>query len=231
MNAIAFIFARAGSKGLVGKNIKQFGGKPLIAWSIQHALSVERIKRVIVSTDSEDIAAVAREYGAETPFLRPSDLASDNSPEWLSWRHGLEYIYEKDNKFPDAMVSLPATSPLRSPLDIEKCLDKYEEGKSDIIITITDAHRSPYFNMVKTKKDGMVELVNNSEFLISRRQEAPLVFDMTTVCYVARPDYVMKKNSIFEGKVSAVSIPVERAIDIDTLFDFQIAESLLKIGK
>ena len=89
MKTIAFIFARGGSKGLPGKNIRLLGGKPLIAWSIEHARAVQRIDRIIVSTDSQEIANVAKEYGAEVPFIRPEQIAGDTSPEWLAWRHAL----------------------------------------------------------------------------------------------------------------------------------------------
>ena len=229
MNAIAFIFARGGSKGLPGKNIRLLGGKPLITWSIEHALSVKRIQSVIVSTDSEDIATVARQYGAEVPFIRPAELARDDSPEWLAWRHALNYLRETTEKLPDAMVSIPTTAPLRSPLDIENCLDEFEKGDVDIVITVTDAHRSPYFNMVKTNADSTVGLVNPPQSAITRRQDAPIVYDMATVCYVANPEFVLTHNATFDGRVKAVHVPAERSIDIDTLLDFQIAESLLKI--
>lgn len=229
MNAVAFIFARGGSKGLPGKNIRHLGGKPLIAWSIEHAQAVNRIQRVIVSTDSEEIAAVARQYGAEVPFIRPAELAGDDSPEWLAWRHALNYLLETDGVLPQAMVSVPTTAPLRFPLDIENCLDKYEQTDSDIIITVTDANRSPYFNMVKFNSNDTVGLVIPPQSAIARRQDAPAVYDMATVAYVVRPDFVMKQNSVFEGQVSAVHVPTERAIDIDTLLDFQIAECLLNI--
>jgi CMP-N-acetylneuraminic acid synthetase len=229
MNAIAFIFARGGSKGLPGKNIRLLGGKPLIAWSIEHALSVKRIQRVIVSTDSEDIANVARHYGAETPFIRPAELASDDSPEWLAWRHALNYLSDTTGKLPDAMVSVPATAPLRLPIDIENCLDEYEKGNVDMVITVTDAHRSPYFNMVKINADGTVGLVNPPQSAIARRQDAPLVYDVATVCYVTSPKFVLTHNSTFDGRVTAVHVPTERSVDIDTLLDFQIAESLLNI--
>ena len=227
MSVIAFIVARGGSKGLPGKNIRPLGGKPLIAWSIEQALAVKRIDRVIISTDSEDIAEVARKYGAEVPFIRPEQLASDNSPEWLAWRHALTYLIETDGKLPEVMLSLPATAPLRLPIDIENCLDKYSEGDVDMVITVTDAHRSPYFNMVKSNDDGTVGLVIPPPSAIARRQDAPRVFDMTTVAYVVSPEFVMNHNSVFEGRVRAVHVPVGRAIDIDTLLDFQIAESLL----
>ena len=229
MKVVAFIFARSGSKGLPGKNIRPLGGKPLIAWSIEHALAVKRIERVFVSTDSEEIAKVARQYGAEVPFIRPAELAQDDSPEWLAWRHAVNYLRETTGELPKEMVSIPTTSPLRLALDIENCLDEYEKGDADIVITVTDAHRSPYFNMVKTNNDGSVGLVNPPQSTLSRRQDAPLVYDIATVCYVANSEFVMTHNATFEGRVKAVYVPTERAIDIDTLLDFQIAESLLNI--
>lgn len=228
MSIVAFIFARGGSKGLPGKNIRELGGKPLIAWAIEHALAVKRIERVIVSTDSEQIASVAREYGAEVPFIRPEELAQDDSPEWLAWRHALNYLAEVEGNLPRLMVSVPTTAPLRLPNDIESCLDEYEKGDADMVITVTDAHRSPYFNMVKANPDGTVGLVIEPKSAISRRQDAPKVFDMSTVAYVARPEFVMANNSTFEGRVRAVNVPHERAIDIDTLLDFQIAECLMR---
>ena len=229
MKAVAFIFARGGSKGLPEKNIRRLGGKPLIAWSIEHALSIKRIKRVIVSTDSEEIASVARQYGAEVPFMRPADLAADDCPEWLAWRHALNYLVKTTGELPEVMVSVPTTAPLRISVDIENCLDEYEKGATDMVITVTDAHRSPYFNMVKTNVDGTVGLVNPPPSAIARRQDVPVVYDMATVCYVASPEFVMTHNGTFEGRVKAVHVPAERAVDIDTLLDFQIAESLLTL--
>ncbi len=230
MKATAFIFARGGSKGLPGKNIRPLAGKPLIAWSIEHALAVKRIERVIVSTDSEEIAAVAQNYGAEVPFIRPAELARDDSPEWLAWRHALNYLQEKSGGLPTAMVSLPATAPLRSALDIEHCLDEFEKGDVDVVITVSEAHRSPYFNMVKQNQDGTVGLVIPPQSAIARRQDVPVVYDMATVAYVARPEFVLTKNALFEGRVRSVIVPTERAVDIDTLLDFQMAECFLKVG-
>ena len=229
MKATAFIFARGGSKGLPGKNIRALGGKPLIAWSIEHALAVKRIERIFVSTDSEEIATVARDHGAEAPFLRPAELARDSSSEWQAWRHALNYLLDTDGTLPDAMVSVPTTAPLRLPLDIDNCLDEYEKGDADMVITVSDAHRNPYFNMVKVNPDGTVGLAIPLQSAITRRQDAPMVYDMATVAYVARPEFVMTHGGIFEGRVRAVLVPAERAIDIDTLLDFQIAECLMNL--
>ncbi|MDP3651340.1 MAG: acylneuraminate cytidylyltransferase family protein [Rhodoferax sp.] len=229
MSATAFIFARGGSKGLPGKNIRPLGGKPLIAWSVEHALAVKRIDRVIVSTDSEEIAQIALAYGAQVPFIRPAELAHDGSPEWQAWRHALNYLKENEGVMPSVMVSVPATAPLRLPIDIENCLDEFEKGDSDIVITVSESHRSPYFNMVKENENGTVGLVIPPQLAIARRQDAPAVFDMATVAYVMSASFVLSHNSVFEGLVRAVKVPTERAIDIDTLLDFQMAEYLLKI--
>jgi CMP-N-acetylneuraminic acid synthetase len=227
MTTVAFIFARGGSKGLPGKNIRPLAGKPLVAWSIEHARAVQRIQRVIVSTDSQQIADVARQYGAEVPFMRPEELARDTSPEWLAWRHALNYLLETDGNLPDVMVSIPTTAPLRLPLDIENSLDEYEKGGVDMVITVTDAHRNPYFNMVKENVDGTVGLVIPPQAALTRRQDTPTVYDMTTVAYVVNPGFVMTHQSTFDGRVRAVHVPLERAIDIDTLMDFRVAESLI----
>jgi len=227
VNAVAFIFARGASKGLPGKNVRPLCGKPMIAWAIEQAKSVKRISRVIVSTDSEEIAAVARQFGGETPFRRPPELALDDSPEWLSWRHALNYL-QSEGTLPDAMVSVPVTAPLREPGDIERCLDDFALGGADAVVTVSTAHRSPYFNMVKRNEDGSVGLVIPPAGHVSRRQDAPPVFDMATVAYVASPEFVLTRNTLFEGRVRAVEVPPERAIDIDTLLDFRIAEYLMK---
>ena len=227
MTTAAFIFARGGSKGLPGKNIRPLGGKPLIAWSIEHALAVKRIDRVIVSTDSYEIAAISKQYGAEVPFIRPANLAMDESPECLSWRHGLEYLKDNMGTMPEIMVSVPATAPMRLAIDIENCIDEYEKGSTDVVITVTEAHRNPYFNMVKESPDGTYGLVATPLLTVGRRQDAPMVYDMATVCYVFNSEFIMSHDSIFEGRVGAVQVPIERAIDIDTLLDFQIAEVLL----
>jgi CMP-N-acetylneuraminic acid synthetase len=227
MSVVALICARGGSKGVPGKNIRPLAGRPLIAWSIMHAQAVPRIERTIVSTDSEQIAAAARENGAEVPFMRPAHLARDDSPEWLVWRHALEYLRESCGCYPDILIVVPATAPLRTSADLESCLDEYARGGADAIITVTDAHRSPYFNMVKRHADGTVALVVPPQGTVFRRQDAPVVYDMTTVAYVVRPEFVMSSNSILEGRVRAVHIPRERALDIDTLLDFRIAQCLL----
>jgi len=231
MTAIAFIFARGGSKGVPGKNIKKLGNKPLIAWSIEQAKAVKKIDRVIVSTDSNEIAKVAIQYGAEVPFLRPAELAQDDSPEWSAWRHALTYLLENEGKLPEIMVSVPTTAPLRATEDIENCINHYISGKFDIVLAVTEANRSPYFNMVSIAENGQAKLVIENTGKYTRRQDVPEVFDITTVAYVVNPNFVLSKISIFEGSVGVVRVPKERALDIDTELDFRIAECLIQSNK
>ncbi len=227
MGYVALICARGGSKGLPGKNIKKFGGIPLIGRSIKVAKQINRIDRIIVSTDSEEIAKVAREYGAEVPFMRPVELAQDKSSEWLVWQHALNYLERNDPKSFDGLVNLPTTAPLRSVVDVENCLDEYEKGGADVVITVTDAHRSPYFNMIVNNNGYSSLVIPDSN--IDCRQDAPEVYDMTTVAYVARLEFVKESSGLFDGLVRSVKVPIERALDIDTEFDFRIGESILAI--
>lgn len=223
----AFIFARGGSKGLPGKNIKPLAGKPLIGWAIEAALAVPEIGRVVVSTDDAEIARVGRACGAQVPFLRPYSLASDTASELDAWRHALETLRDTEGTLPDPFISVPATAPLRQPEDISACLECYRAGGADVVLTATEAHRNPWFNMVTVGADGTVALVNNLDGAVARRQDAPEVMDVTTVAYVADPRFLLTGGGLFSGRMKAVSVPVERAIDIDTAHDFAIAEFLL----
>jgi len=223
---VALVCARGGSKGLPGKNIRMLGGTPLIGWSIKCAKQISRISRTIVSTDSEEIAQIAKEQGAEVPFIRPSELSQDNSPEWLVWRHALDYLKAQQYEI-DGLIIVPATAPLRNVQDINNCINDFEKGEIDVVITVSDAHRNPYFNMITVDNSGYSSLVIPQKKKVTRRQDAPSVFDMTTVAYVVRPQFVYDYNGVFDGKVRSVYIPPERALDIDTTFDFEIAEYLI----
>jgi len=228
MISYAFIFARGGSKGLPGKNIKPLLGKPLIQYSIEVALQTSGINKVFVSTNDANIARVAESNGAIV-IDRPDELAQDDSPEWQAWKHAISWVRERYGSF-EEFVSLPATSPLRSVKDVESAIFKRSNIGADICIAITPASRSPYFNMVKELGNNLIELVNKPTNPISRRQDAPEVFDVTTVLYVASVEFIMKNNNIFDGQVTSVEIPKHRAVDIDDIYDFKFAEAILNYG-
>ena len=225
---VGFIFARGGSKGVPHKNIRPLAGKPLIAYAIETALASELIDRVIVSTDDAEIADVAREYGAEVPFMRPQELAQDDSPEWLAWQHAIRALEaaEGDPKI-DVFVCVPPTSPLRAVEDVDACIQTLLDSDADLVITVKPAERNPHYNMVMLDGAGYARLVIPPEQTIHQRQATPAVYDMTTVAYAARPEFVLNANSMFGGRVKAVIVPAERAVDIDTELDFKFAEFLL----
>tara|TARA_Y100000588_G_scaffold388688_1_gene489524 strand:+ start:10582 stop:11262 length:681 start_codon:yes stop_codon:yes gene_type:complete len=221
------IFARGGSKSIPRKNIKNLYGIPLIAHSIKMAVENEYIDEVYVSTDDNEIATISEKYGAKIPFIRPLDLASDESPEWLSWQHSMEF-FDNNKCLPEIMISLPATSPLRSNADINSCLEKLVDSDCDGVIGITKSKRHPMFNMVSINESGLVKLFIENDLKISRRQDAPEVFDITTVAYALKTKFLLNSNNIFEGKIAGVEIPEERSLDIDTEFDFDIASMIIE---
>lgn len=225
MTTHAFIFARGGSKGLPRKNIKLLAGKPLIQYSIETAKKVSSIDKIFVSTDDAEIASIAKSANAII-IDRPAELAEDTSSEWLAWQHSINWVNEHYGEF-SGFVSLPATSPLRSVEDVQHAINKRLEKNADICISVTPANRSPYFNMVKINSEEEVSLVNASNSEIFRRQDAPKVFDITTVVYATTPEFIMNHESIFQGKVTSIEVPKSRAVDIDDIYDFKLAEAIL----
>ena len=223
---VGFIFARGGSKGVPRKNIRSLAGKPLIAYAIETALASKWISRVAVSTEDTEIAHIARRYGAEVPFMRPEELARDDSPEWLAWQHAIRTLGAMD-----VFVSIPPTSPLRAVEDVDGCIEALLESDADIVITVRLAERNPYFNMVALDDAGYARLMIQPSQEIQRRQAAPAAYAITTVAYAARPEFVLNSRSLFDGKVRAFLVPCERALDIDTEMDFRIAELLLSETK
>ena len=228
--SLAVIPARGGSKGVPRKNIRLLAGKPLIAYAIETALASRLIDRVVVSTEDEEIAGIARQYGAEVPFLRPKELARDDSPEWLTWQHAIRTLTATENSPRiDVFVCVSPTAPLRSVDDLDACIGMLTSSDADLVVTVKPAERNPYFNMMTLNEAGYAELVipPPRDGVIYRRQDAPKVYDMTTVAYAVRPTFVLSANAIFDGVVRGVVVPQERALDIDTEFDMRIAACLL----
>ncbi len=225
MITYAFVFARGGSKGVPGKNIRFLGGTPLLGHALIVAGQVSEIERCFVSTDNGAIAAVARKYGA-TVIERPPELAQDTSPEWLAWQHAVSWVRQHHGSF-DRFISLPSTAPLRIAKDVRNCLAALDPN-TDAVVTMTASQRNPWFNMVRADEYGRLNvLMQNGERYI-RRQEAPQVYDLTTQAYVTRPTFILGHQSIWDGRVRGVVVPHERAIDIDTEFDLKIADFLMR---
>jgi N-acylneuraminate cytidylyltransferase len=221
------VFARGGSKGVPGKNLRKVGGIPLVGHSIQTGLATPEIKEFFCSTDSEEIADAARGFGASIPFMRPAELAGDESPEWDAWQHFAKYLMAAGARADDAIVSLPTTSPLRNVNDVRSAIALYESSSADAVVTTTEASRSPWFNMVTVDGEGHVQVLLGSESGgPARRQDTPDVFDLTTVAYVASLSHILSAPRLFGGVVAGLEIPKERAVDIDTELDLDIADYL-----
>ena len=221
------VFARGGSKGVPGKNLRKVGGIPLVGHAIQTGLATPEIEEFFCSTDSEEIADAARGFGASIPFMRPVELAGDESPEWDAWRHFAKYLMAAGARGDDAIVSLPTTSPLRNLDDVRSAIALYESSSADVVVTTTEASRSPWFNMVTLDGEGHVHVLLGGESgEPARRQDTPNVFDLTTVAYVASLSHILSAHRLFGGVVVGYEIPKERALDIDTELDLDIAEYL-----
>jgi len=220
-----FIFARGGSKGLPGKNIMEMNGKPLILYSIELAKKIDHFPHVFVSTDNKEIASISESAGAIV-IERPNELATDNSPEWASWQHAVRWVIDKYGFFDD-FVSLPTTSPLRIISDVTSAISQLKETKADICISVTPAKHNPFFNMVEINSNRRVKLLNQTIKNISRRQDAPIAYDISTVVYVSSAHYILNNTGIFDGNVTHIMIPKQRAIDIDDIYDFKFAEFII----
>lgn len=228
-NIVAAVFARGGSKGLTGKNLRTLGGKTLLSLAIEHAMAVDGIERVYVSTDSEEIAEEANNSGAIVPFLRPESLARDNSPEWFAWRHLLDFISHSSTTTPDYLLAIPATAPLRALEDLEGCIRvALADDSLDGAICVTPSRRNPDFNMARMNSDGSLRPPEHTSrtSLPFRRQDAELYFEIVPSAYLMKADYVMTVDSMWAGKLGAHVVPEERSIDIDSEFDFTLAEFL-----
>jgi N-acylneuraminate cytidylyltransferase len=228
---VAAVFARGKSKGLPGKNLRLLGGRTLLALAIEQALSVEGVAKVYVSTDSPEIAREAEKSGAIVPFIRPSDLANDDSPEWFAWQHFVNFISGSSQEPPHYLLSIPTTAPLRATEDIEGCIRVVLGDHSlDGAICVTPSRRNPDFNMARRNPDGTIsppEGTNksNSPF---RRQDAEVFHEIVPAAYFMRTDYVLRVDSMWAGKIGSHVVPEERSIDIDSEFDFRMAEFLYK---
>jgi N-acylneuraminate cytidylyltransferase len=229
MKFVACIFARGGSKGVPRKNVRELAGRPLIGHAIETAQASKLIDRVLVSTDDAEIADVARRCGAEVPFMRPAELATDQAPEWLAWRHAAQYLRtEPGGQDISALVSLPTTSPLRIVEDVDAVIRAYDPQTTDALITVREAQRNPYFNMVRLDVDGYAHMVISGPNGPTRRQDAPPIYDITTVAYLAGLDYIFTAPGLYSGRIKTVEVPVARSLDIDTEDDFAMAEFLLQ---
>lgn len=233
MNILITILARGNSKGVKDKNIRMLGGKPLIAYSIETAKKWGKTSKIVCSTDSEKIAKVAKKYGAEVPFLRPKELATDKSGKVPAIRHALAKCEELYAMKFDLIVDLDVTSPFRTEKDLDNCLKLFIEKRPEIIFSVIKARKSPHFNMVRCNEEGYAELAMKSKKPVLRRQDAPKVYDMNASIYFYSRSFLIneKNNSVFSSKRAMIyEMGEQSSLDIDTEIDFKFIEFLIERG-
>lgn len=233
MNSILVVIAaRGGSKGIRWKNIKPLSGKPLIYYTIKQALKWGKGKRVIVSTDSQKIAGIATRYGAEVPFLRPKDLARDDSPKLRSIRDALIRCEQIFKERYDIIVDLDVTAPLRKVCDIDECLRIFLKKRPDSLFSVVWARKNPYFNMVEQKRDGFFKLCKRPSAIVTGRQNTPPVYHMNASIYFYTRDFLMDRRHItpFSNRTAVYVMDGLSGYDIDSEMDFRFIDFLIEKG-
>ena len=230
LKILAIIPARGGSKRLPGKNIKKIGGKPMIAHAILAARKSKYVDRVIVSTDDLKIIKVAKEYGAEVPFIRPAELASDTATTLPVLQHTVTYIEKPGNFKPDLIVLIQPTNPLVTSDDIDGTIEKIIATKTNSCFTVSEISQRPeWMYRLDSKKTKL--FLNEDNGPTKRSQELPRLAIINGAVYVMRYDTLMKKNKIRDNNTSIYVMPKERSVDVDNIFDFKLAEFLIKLNK
>jgi N-acylneuraminate cytidylyltransferase len=218
------INARGGSKGIPGKNIRDLGGLPLIAWSIREARRSAFLDRVIVSSDDEGILAVARAHGAETPFVRPAELARDDTPGVDPVLHAVQAL--KPEAY-DYVVLLQPTSPLRTVEDVDGAIALCLDNAWPCVISVTEPEKSPYY-MFHMDEDARMTPVIAQESFHTRRQTLPRVFAPNGAVYVADCAWLAATRSYLTPETRGYLMPRERSLDIDEPLDFELCGLMLK---
>lgn len=227
MNRLCTICARGGSKGVKNKNIRELAGRPLIAHSIIQARESGLFNYIAVSSDSQTILDVSKEWGADIIIQRPEELATDIAPKIPVIKHCVQTAEKLTGITFHTLVDLDATSPLRFPSDIQGAVALLETTQATNIITGMPARRSPYFNLVELDADGFVRLCKQAEKPVARRQDAPRCFDMNASIYVWRRNALFSKETLFHSTTLLYEMPEDRSIDIDSEIDFEFVKLLM----
>ncbi len=227
-SVLVTVCARGGSKGVPGKNAREIRGESLISRAIRCAKACDLVDRVIVSTDDEQIAEMAKAAGGDAPFLRPKELAADDTPKIATIRHAVEWVDTHYDFSPDIVVDIDIGVPTREPEDIARCVRRIWDGGFDAALTVYESERNPYFNMVELSGDRATLVIqpDGPDRGITARQQAPRVFSASPSVFAWRRDSLWITH-LFEGNWGAVVVPRERAVDIDSELDFELASLLI----
>ena len=232
MKVLGVITARGGSKGIPGKNLKLLAGKPLLAYTVETARRSGALDRVILSTDDEAIAAAGRDLGCDVPFIRPLDLAQDETPHLPVIQHAARWMQERANYRPDAVMILQPTSPLRSADDIAAAVTLLDSSGADSVLSVNEVpvHAHP-MRTLRLDAQGQAVLFVSGEPVrkrINRRQDLPPAWVMNGCIYACRTRVLFDAEpSLYGTRVVAYRMPAERSLSIDDLEDWHAAERAL----
>lgn len=218
MAILGLIPARGGSKGIPRKNVRLIAGKPLIAWTIEAALAATSLDRLVVTTDDPEIAQIAIEFGAEVPFLRPPELARDETPGIAPVLHAVDVLAGVET-----VVLLQPTSPLRTAADVDAAVNLAQTHGGVNVVSVTEAaHAGWCFTM---DDGGLLDVIGRD--VAARRQDLPKQYALNGAIYVGAADRLKIDRSFLVPRTTGYQMPVERSVDIDTMFDWRVAEMLL----
>ena len=228
MKILGLIPARGGSKGIPGKNIKMLAGKPLIVYSIEVALSCELLSEVLVSTDDETIAQVSRKAGASVPFLRPAELATDQSPTIDTVVHALKYFEAQGQRF-DAVCLLQPTSPFRNVTDLQQAIAHFQAEDADSLISVRAVphHYNPHWVFEKETDSSFLKIATGEKEIIPRRQELPKAYHRDGAIYISKSEIVLTNRSLYGQKITYYLMTDQPNINIDHQSDWEAAESAM----
>ena len=227
MKPICLICARGGSKGIPNKNIKITSGKPLIAHTIESALNSKLFSHIFVSTENKKIAEISKKYGAEVPFMRPKELAQDETPIGEVFIHAIEKLYSLGYKF-DIFVNRDCTVPFIKNSDIKHTIKLLQKKKCDAVYGVYRQHLNPYFNMMEISKNGYLQLSKNQKERPKSRQKAPIVFQLNGLFTYDAKKFLKFRDPIMP-KALPFEISAESGLMIDTEIEFKIAEMHFKL--
>jgi len=226
-SCVGIIPARGGSKSLPGKNLAPLAGRPLIAHTIGAALEAASVERVVVTTDDPEIAEVARREGAEAPFLRPKELAADETTAEETLLHAIGWLADEQGYRPEYVVLLQPTSPLRTAGDIDAAMHLARQRDADAVVSVTPSQHHPSW-MRGIDADGRLVDLPEITRHCPRRQDLPDVYALNGSIYLARRAVLLNRRSWYTDKTYAYVMPPQRSLDIDTAWDLHLAELVLK---
>jgi len=229
MDVLGLIPARGGSKGIPRKNLKPFCGKPLLAWTLEAAQASGVCRRIILSTDDPEIAEVGRAYGAETPFLRPGDLADDRTPTAPVIRHAVEWLKEHEGWMPDAVMVLEPTAPARQPVHLREAARLFQRHDVESVVSVSKApHHYVPQKLLQLRGDGTVTGIDGTAIrrMVHRRQDLPTYYAFNGLLFACKPQLLFQEPPTLWGKhVMAYVMDRKYSLDLDDPEDWAVAES------